>query len=62
MPFPVQLASPPLRFEMACLFEYATIPITPQTLLDLATTDEAQSPKWKSSLPFRRNMGGESLN
>merc|ERR1719440_1256256 len=30
------------KFEMACLFEYATIPITPRLLLDFASTDRAQ--------------------
>jgi len=35
------------KFEMACLFEYATIPITPKLLLDFASTDSA---KWSSMM------------
>ena len=30
------------KFEMACLFEYVIIPITPKMLLDFASTNEAE--------------------
>ena len=45
-----ELWNPPLkclsshRFEMACLFEYAIVPITAENLYDLAGPDEEQLP------------------